>query len=345
VGEALLQLLERLDLPADLDPAREALQQRLESHPADADWSALLADLAELITGVRHKLQDEKRDIEQFLSQITDRLSALDTFLQGIDNDRSESLDSGRRLDQAVQEQVQGIHTSVREANDLDSLKQVVQQRLETIGKHMESFRETEEQRSAQAEKRIRDLNDRMHGLERETGELRDRIRQERRLALVDGLTGVPNRLAYEERITQEYARWKRFGEPLSVVIMDIDNFKLINDTYGHKAGDKVLKTIGQLLASKLRATDFLARYGGEEFLVLMPGADAVAATSVADKLREEVFTCGFHYRGDDVQISVSCGIAAFRPDEKPDDVFERADKAMYRAKEHGRNQCVTDVD
>ncbi len=343
VSEALLQLLERLDLPAELEGARESLQQRLEARDADGEWPHLLACVADLISRARSQLQREKREIEEFLAQLTERLSAFDTYLQGLDTDRSESLDSGRRLDQAVQEQVRGLHTSVRDAADLDSLKNVVQQRLEAIGKHMQTFRQAEEERNTQAEQRIQELNERMRSLERESGELRDRIREERRLALIDGLTGVPNRLAYEERVAQEFARWKRFGEPLSVVLMDIDNFKVVNDTYGHKAGDKVLKTIGQLLASKLRATDFLARYGGEEFVVLMPGADAENATRVADKLREEVRSCGFHYRGNDVEISISCGIAAVTGDDQPDDTFERADQAMYRAKEQGRNRCVTD--
>lgn len=344
-GEALLQLLELLELPANLDDRREALQLRLEANPSDDQWPPLLADLAELIASVRRTLQREKEELGYFLAQLTDRLAELDTCVRGVDSDRSEALDSGRRLDHAVQEQVQGIHSSVREAVDLDQLKGQVQQRLETIGRHMEDFRHAEEVRSRAAEQRVHELTARLRTLEQESGQLRNRIREERRLALVDALTGVPNRMAYEERVDQEFNRWKRFAEPLSMVLIDIDNFKTINDTYGHKAGDKVLRTIGQLVADKLRTTDFFARYGGEEFVLLLPGADSADALRVSDKLRDDIRNCGFHYRGDGVQITVSCGIASFGGDDNIDTVFERADRAMYEAKEQGRDRCIADGD
>ncbi|MGA7801172.1 MAG: diguanylate cyclase [Gammaproteobacteria bacterium] len=343
-SETLLQLLERLELPVEVDDSREALQHRLEANPSDDEWPHLVADLAELIADVRRTLQREKEEIGHFLAQLTDRLGELDTCVRGVDSDRSEALDSGRRLDQAVQEQVQGIHSSVRDAVDLDQLKQQVQHRLEVIGRHMADFRLTEEARSHQAEQRVHELNARLHTLEQESGQLRDRIRKERQLALVDGLTGVPNRMAYEERVNQEYNRWKRFDEPLAMVLMDIDNFKTINDTYGHQAGDKVLKTIAQLVFDTLRATDFLARYGGEEFVLLLPGTDAASALRVSDKLRDDIRNCGFHYRGNSVQITVSCGIASFGADDGIHDVFERADRAMYRAKAQGRDRCVADA-
>ncbi|MEJ2686715.1 MAG: GGDEF domain-containing protein, partial [Gammaproteobacteria bacterium] len=183
----------------------------------------------------------------------------------------------------------------------------------------------------------------RLRKLEEESGELRNRIQRERQLALVDSLTGVPNRMAYEEQVEQEYRRWKQAGDPLTMVLMDIDNFKAVNDTYGHKAGDKVLKTIGQLVADNLGNNEFLARYGGEEFVLLLPGADSAHALKVADELCDSVRNCGFHYRGNGVRITVSCGIAGFRDDDGPDAVFERADRAMYRAKKEGRDRCVAD--
>ena len=342
-SEALLQLLERLDLPPDVDETRESLQQRLESNPSEGEWPRLVADLADLIAGVRRTLQREKEELGRFLTQLTDRLADLDTCVRGVDSDRGDALDSGRQLDEAVQEQVQNIRFSVRDAVDLDQLKEQVRRRLETIGEHMEAFRHREETRSRQAEQRISELDSRLRKLEEESGELRNRIQRERQLALVDTLTGVPNRMAYEEQVEEEYRRWKQAGRPLTMVLMDIDNFKAVNDTYGHKAGDKVLKTIGQLVADNLGDNEFLARYGGEEFVLLLPGADSAHALKLADQLCDSVRRCGFHYRGNGVRITVSCGVASFRDADGPDAVFERADRAMYRAKKEGPDRCVAD--
>jgi diguanylate cyclase len=343
LNEALLQLLERLQLPAELRPQIEDLQHRLEAEVGEHEWPDLLEDVAELIATLRSKARRETREIEEFFAQLSTRLQELDDFLQGMEAARVDSLDSGRKLDVAVQEHVRDLHTGMRDVADMGQLKNLIQNRLEAISEHMQRFREAEETRNEAAEARIRQLSERLHNLETEAGELRTRINQERQLALIDGLTGVGNRMAYEERVVQEHARWKRFGEPLSLLVVDIDRFKQINDNYGHKAGDKVLKTISNLLHSSIRETDFLARYGGEEFVILVPGADAKAALGIADKLRKQVETCGFHYRGSNVPITISCGVAGFGDADTPDDVFERADAAMYRAKQAGRNRSMAD--
>jgi len=150
----------------------------------------------------------------------------------------------------------------------------------------------------------------------------------------------VHNRLAYEERIEQEFARWKRYQQPLVIMIFDIDYFKRINDTYGHKAGDKALKLIAKTLQKNLRESDFIARYGGEEFVVLMPQTELEAAMGAANKLREAVLECQFHYQQKQVNISISCGATQFKHDDTIDKAFQRADQALYNAKQKGRNCC-----
>jgi diguanylate cyclase len=340
-NEALQQLLERLDLPADVAEQSQYLFERLEHDTDPAHWPDLLRAVVDLIGGMRRKIQREKAEIEEFLGQLTSRLEVLDGHLHDMDHDRSESLDSGRKLDAAVQEQVRSIHSSVASASELGELKQGIHQRLETISEHMGQFRKAEEQRNEAAERRIGELTERLRLLEQESTELRDQAGRERELALFDPLTGTHNRTAYEERLQHEFERWKRFGEPLSLVIIDIDDFKQVNDGYGHKAGDKVLGTVGRLLRERLRVTDFLARYGGEEFVILMPGADASAAHGVADELRALIESCGFHYRNQPVAITVCCGVAEFRESDQPDTVFERADAALYAAKEEGKNRCL----
>jgi len=164
---------------------------------------------------------------------------------------------------------------------------------------------------------------------------------QEKTLRLrTDPLTGVFNRLAYEERFEQEFHRWQRFGHSLTFVISDIDHFKQINDTYGHATGDDVLRDVAGQLASRLRTTDFVARYGGEEFAMLLPGADTEKALQLVNQIRLAI--ADYRFGNDEVQIpvTISCGIANFEPGDSPQTVFKRADTALYRAKDAGRNCC-----
>ncbi len=341
VRDLLRQLLERIEFPADFSEEVDALKDRILDTATPLDVDATLQVLADLVSRVRSKLQDETREFENFLSQLTDRLADIDQHVRGSEADRIASYRNGRELGDAVEAQVQDIASSVRDASDLPQLRDAVQSRIETIIRHIEQHRKVEAARHEAAEAKVRELTERLAELEEETGELRSRVREERNQAMTDTLTGIPNRLAWEERVAQEYARWKRFGTPLALVVWDVDHFKRINDRFGHKAGDKVLKVIASLLADNVRETDFLARYGGEEFVMLMIGASAGDTQRVADKLREAVAHCGFHYKGEAVPITISCGVAQFREGDSIESVFERADQALYRAKDSGRNCCM----
>ncbi len=341
--EMLLQLLERLTLPAELNARVEGIKSRLEAVDGAADWAHILEDIAGLIAEMRNLVQQEQREIEDFLKQLTDRLQELDLNLQGAHEVSSSAQQDGAALDRAVQDHVRDIESSVRDATSIGDLKQSVQQRLDALRSHLQVYRSTEGERQQQMSQQLSTLTTRLGALENEATELRKRISTERSQALLDPLTGIPNRLAYQERSAQELARWKRFKTPLCLFVWDVDNFKSINDTYGHKAGDKVLTTIANLLHTQIRETDFLARYGGEEFIMLTSGAELNAARELAEKLRNAVETCGFHFRGEAVTITISCGISAFRDGDSAESVFERADKAMYRAKQAGRNQIVCD--
>jgi diguanylate cyclase len=341
ISDAIIQLLEKLELPSDSGPELESIRSELEHEVKDEDWPDILDRVASLFTALRKKAQTEKKEIEEFLSQITSRLEQLDEIFQGSELDRKESLENGRSLSDAMRDHVRGIQTSVAEASDLEHLKDMLKERVDAISSHVEQFRETEEARNKTAEQRVEELNERLRFMEKESDKLRSRIKEEKKLAMIDALTGIHNRMAYEERSEQEFARWKRYQAPLSLIVVDIDFFKKINDNFGHVAGDKVLKTIAQLMDESVRETDFLARYGGEEFVVIMPDTTAKDALNVAEKLRVAVENCGFHYRGESVPITISCGISEFN--NKADTtgkVFERADKALYQAKESGRNRC-----
>ena len=170
---------------------------------------------------------------------------------------------------------------------------------------------------------------------------LADRVADTWRLATVDQLTGIPNRQAVLGRVEEEILRAARYHRPLSVILVDLDQFKRLNDTHGHAAGDLILRHVAQLLSASVRAVDFAGRYGGEEFLVVLPETDADAAASLAEKLRRIVGGSDVRLPdGEHVTVTMSAGVAGGQGDVLGSDALVRdADAALYSAKALGRNQ------
>jgi diguanylate cyclase len=340
IREVLIQLLERLDLPQEFAEQVEKLKVGLEEGSSETDIEQGVVQIADLVARMRARIQSERKELENFLLQLTDRLGELDQEVQESLKLHHDSYSEGQDLNRDVDEQMKGIEISVLEVQELSVLKDVIQQRVDIIRQKMEEFRDSEEERLKTAEGKVKLLSDRLSRMEKESSTLRKRVEQERRLSLVDPLTGISNRLAYDERLEQEYARFKRYGAPLTLCVWDIDRFKQVNDTYGHQAGDKVLCIISKVLKQQVRQTDFVARYGGEEFILILPETNQEGACKMADTLRKSVEQCEFHFREEPVPVTVSCGISQFREGDTPEEVFARADKALYQAKKGGRNCC-----
>lgn len=343
IEEVLLQLIERLHMPTDMIAQADEIKSHLEKGVEQQELNEVLAMIAGLVAAMRTKVQEERSELEQFLKQLTERLQALDIFIQNSEKMRKASIKDGEQLDASVKAQVNGIRTSVQQATDLPELKFTIENQLDTISQHMHAYVVAEEGRNREVEQEMASLTSKLNDMEAEATNLRKKVQLEHRQALLDPLTGVGNRLAYNERITQEYARWKRYGTPLAMLVCDLDLFKNINDTFGHKAGDKVLRTVARLMHKSIRETDFISRYGGEEFTVLMAETSLATAMQVAEKLRDAVEHCGFHHEKQAVPITISCGVAEFHKNDTPESVFTRADAALYRAKQAGRNQCASE--
>ncbi|MCA6215048.1 GGDEF domain-containing protein [Ideonella sp. B7] len=162
-------------------------------------------------------------------------------------------------------------------------------------------------------------------------------------LASTDPLTGLPNRRAMLEQLDNLLALAQRGRQVLSVLLLDIDHFKQVNDNHGHEVGDQVLSQLGQVLSSQVRACDLVGRWGGEEFLLLAPATLLEEARELAERIRQAVATTAFpHGR----VLTVSLGVTQYRPDDHREALLRRADQALYRAKAAGRNQsCCAAAD
>ena len=170
------------------------------------------------------------------------------------------------------------------------------------------------------------------------------------KLSMLDGLTGIANRRHFDSSFEEEYQRARQTQSPLSLILIDIDYFKLFNDTYGHQPGDDCLKQVASVLENECKkSTDLAARYGGEEFVILLPDTSAQSALLVANRIREHIKELQIEHESSDTSncVTVSQGISCLLPNGviSSEELLERADKALYSAKENGRDQVVVDAE
>jgi diguanylate cyclase (GGDEF)-like protein len=187
---------------------------------------------------------------------------------------------------------------------------------------------------------RIKALQEALAERERQLSEMNDKLLY---MSLTDGLTGVDNRRALERKLHEMFEHSYRLHEPISCVMCDIDHFKKVNDTYGHQAGDEVLKQFAAILKGEAREIDSVGRYGGEEFLLLLPGTVLDSAVTFAERLRARVEENIFTYEGGTLRRTMSCGVASW-PHPRVSDaegMLRSADDSLYVAKELGRNRVI----
>jgi two-component system chemotaxis family response regulator WspR len=168
------------------------------------------------------------------------------------------------------------------------------------------------------------------------------------KLSSIDGLTGIANRRSFDETLKKEWNRALRYEQPLGLIMLDIDFFKLYNDHYGHQGGDACLKKVTNLLSSVIqRETDFLARYGGEEFSAILPDTDLKSSVRIAEEMRQALGALRIEHAKSKIStfVSISIGVAAIVPQKgtAPEVLITRADQALYRAKEDGRDRVKSD--
>ena len=339
--DSALSILDRLGQLPELRPIIAQLRAESPDTLGTAELGNLLERVTRLASEQRTTAQREKAELEHLLQQMTSRLDEIAAHLAGDVEEQKAAQDDTAKLNLLVSGEVEELKTDVMRALDLSALRDQVGLRLDAINGHLREFRDREDSRIKTYRERVGRMRSRIRELERESHSLHASLQEEHRLSMIDALTGIPNRAAYDGRMDQEFRRWKRFGRTVAILAWDIDRFKTINDAYGHKAGDRVLRIFGQQLAKHVRETDFVARYGGEEFVMLLVGSSPAEAYDVADKIRIEISQLGFHFHDKPVTITASCGITNFIAEDTADIAFDRADRALYQAKEAGRNRCV----
>ena len=342
ISEALIVLLNTVNLPESTRRDHQSICRQLDGQLEGAEqWKSVINDIAALVNKSISSLQGEKIELQAFIKKFTDQLAEMDQYVR---ESRQQSIDTANestKLKDSVDDNVVAIQETVESADNIDQMKNDVQGHLSQIRKRVEEHRLSEKAREEMSKQGYAHIIDELARTQEETERLKEQLQESQRKMLRDPLTGLSNRLAYEERIVLEVNRSMRSNAPLCLAMWDIDHFKHINDTYGHDAGDRVLKLLAKIIVERVRKVDMFARIGGEEFVLLMPDTPIHHALDLNNQLRKKLEESGFHYKGSPCQITSSVGIAAFEDNDTPEQLLKKADDALYQSKREGRNRCT----
>ena len=299
-----------------------------------------LASILEMITSAFIEVSDQEHiQFETFLKTLNTRIVRVNNFINQTLQFSQDTNKNSKQLNLDLTGNISDIKDSLSNSQTLEDAKSSVFIHMDAIVKQIDHYCLKQERNSETLVSQMDKLTEQLRATEDEASRLKDDLAEQRVRAQTDPLTHLPNRYSYNERLTQEYNRWRRYRNPLTLVIGDIDLFKKVNDEHGHAFGDKVLNNIASYLSKSIRESDFVARFGGEEFVILSPETPIVDATRAMNKIRSNIAKLEIEDKGSLVPISMSFGISEFENDDTTKAVFERADLALYRAKEKGRNK------
>ncbi|WP_448211967.1 GGDEF domain-containing protein [Colwellia sp. MEBiC06753] len=236
------------------------------------------------------------------------------------------------------------METKAHTINSIDGMKKHIKDSVSLLSDIVNNYAQQQNKIHSANQAKIKDLNLQIQNTSSFVDKLEKKLNVAEEVSLVDELTTVGNRKGYVLRINKERQDWQTTKQPLSLIVVDVDHFKAINDTYGHSIGDQVLKCLGQTLKKHMRSTDYVARYGGEEFVIILPATNINESIKIAQKLREVINKLKFELRRKNKVLKVTCsfGIAAFTEQtSNSTEVFNDADRALYQAKENGRDAIV----
>lgn len=337
IGSTVQQLISEMDFPSTISDELTLLRYKLLSDVKANELPRIAVKVLELVI---ESYKIEREEARTFLTTLNNSLSLFNTnFTNSVALARelqTQGSESNATIDLAIDE----INNTISTADSLQQLKDNIVAQVAHIRTAMESHHNVEEKQSNYL-RAISKIQDRLKLMVEETDEFKQKLVQQKNRMIIDSLTKLSNKNAYESRIEHEYKRWQRYKEALSVALVDIDNFRLINEKYGHPAGDRALKVIARALQSKIRETDFIARYIGEKFVVIFLGTDRSSLESPLKKLNDVIKAIPFHFKDSKVSITVSIGAAVFGTNDNPITIIEKAENSLRSAKKAGKDCYV----
>ncbi|RLB89165.1 MAG: GGDEF domain-containing protein [Deltaproteobacteria bacterium] len=333
-------------LRSTLDKKYAARMDNLTTRILSAADTQDISDIRESIFGLVFvyiaETNQDREKVNSFVQDIVGKILDIEAKIATSHEQTSSLFSSNSGFEMLLSSEMTGLKKSSDVASSLDDLKLQITRRLASIDQALTKKQLKEKAIKAAAEKNRHIFKTGFAKLKQELDKATQHSEQLEEKLNQDQLTGAFNRRAYDKKMEDEMERFLRYGTHFSLLLIDADKFKNINDRYGHAIGDKCLQEIIKRSMPLLRKNDMLARYGGEEFVVIMPETDAVGAKEAAEKIRQTIEKIEFLYKKETVRVTVSIGVTQVQDkDTSHLQVFERADVAVYKAKEKGRNQVL----
>lgn len=316
------------------------LRKRVARNSTLATLLSCRDEIVEIARNYAQQVFENRNQAASFIAEVADRLSELEKYfvasMENIRKDCQINSNFNNRLESEINQTTENISR----ADDLEQLKSMVMSKLQVIGEAIKQKTRYDRKRMNVATHELGDIKQQFATIQDEVS----RVQKENRALLyklrLDPLTGAYNRLAYEEYLANELSRYKRYNRKFTLILLDIDNFKLVNDNHGHIVGDRCLQETVNNIKMILRQNDMIARFGGDEFVVILPETSREEGARVAEKLRQSIEFTEFMAKGRHIPVTITMGVTEVKDDDNGiEPIFTRADYALLQAKQAGRNR------
>lgn len=304
-----------------------------------ADILQCTQDTKDLLVSFSSSLTEDHEEMHSYLQAIAGKLQSIYVDVTQAKNEYFSRESIAISINDSFEDGIKKLDQSVDNSDNFDDLKKSLNHIVTALQSKIIEEVEAEENETKQLENKISGMSNKIKLLEDHAKDLEKTIRQKHMEAITDPLTGLYNRAAYVQALEKAWMQWQDSKIPSTMLLWDIDHFKLINDRHGHAAGDKVLQSVANKLETGVRKGDILARFGGEEFVMLLKDKTIEEGLQLADRIRALISDTEFTYKQQLLDVTISCGVSTFINKDTPTTIFERADKALYKAKRNGRDR------
>lgn len=321
------------------------IKDSLEKDPEGEHLKNDIITIISLVAEYLDKAINVQSRLKSIIDEIVIRFDKTSNTLNSILEENSNILKKDIEEDKKIANELTGVNHLIINESSIEALKSMVLSKVDELSKEISKKIDNKHTALKHLEQEKKHVNKELSEYkvkEQELAKIKKELEKYKMESVTDPLTGLFNRKFMVKKIEEEIERGKRYGSKFSIIFLDIDNFKRINDVYGHIVGDFVLKYLANIIKSELRKVDYAFRYGGEEMVILLSETNLENALKFSERLLEVVRNTIFKYKTEDLKITVSIGVAEFKPGETIEQLIERADMAMLKAKQAGKDRVVS---
>jgi len=301
----------------------------------------VLQHFIEIFDVIVANLRSERDSAKSFLNTLSETLTTVQDAVKKTLSTCKKAQNTNDEINDKLQEQLLDMTGTVKKAISLDQVKVDINGKLNSIAKTLEKKTKFEQQNQQALSNQLSEMAKKVEKLEEQSQQFEEKLAEQQRKSMQDALTKLSNRAAFDEYFTQSMVRFHHKPFDLALAVIDIDDFKNINDTYGHTAGDKTLQVIADTIQKKVSKDAFVARYGGEEFVLIYTHQKEAALIKELNLVNKSIARLPFKFKSNKVSITLSIGATHIIKEDNIHTAFERADEAMYKAKAQGKNQVI----